>query len=136
MSQIVSGIVKDGVVVPESPLPEGRRVEIVAPSATLVDSDDQGLIHDRGRGPEIKGTRITVYAVLDYLIAGWHHTHIAAFFRISSKEVLAAAAYIDEHRAEVMANYAKILECAERGNPPELQAKLEAGHQRFQALVA
>jgi uncharacterized protein (DUF433 family) len=136
MSRIVSGVVKDGVVVPEAPLPEGQRVEIVAPSAPSAGPADAGLIHDRGRGPEIRGTRITVYAILDYLIAGWHHTQIAAEFRISSAAVLAAAAYIDEHRAEVMANYAKILERAERGNPPELRAKLEAGHQRFKALVA
>jgi len=29
------------------------------------------FIHDRGRGPEIKGTRITVYAILDYLLLAW-----------------------------------------------------------------
>ena len=28
------------------------------------------FIHDRGRGPEIKGTRITVFAILDYLLEG------------------------------------------------------------------
>jgi hypothetical protein len=45
-------------------------------------------------------------------------------------------AYIEDHRAGVMANYARILERAERGNPPELRARLDAGHERFQALVA
>ena len=99
-----------------------------------MNSDD--VIIDRGRGPEIKGTRITVYSILDYLLEGWHHTLIAAFFRISSHEVLAAMDYIREHRAEVMADYTKILERAERGNPPELQAKLDAGHERFKELVA
>jgi uncharacterized protein (DUF433 family) len=136
MSQVVSGVVKDGVIVPEAPLPEGRRVEIGVPNGVPADEIDTALIHDRGRGPEIKGTRITVYSILDYLIAGWHHTQIAALFRISSAEVLAAMEYIRGHQAAVMADYARILERAERGNPPELQAKIDAGHERFKAFVA
>ena len=34
-------------------------------------------IHDRGRGPEIEGTRITVYDVMDYYCEGWPATRIA-----------------------------------------------------------
>jgi uncharacterized protein (DUF433 family) len=94
------------------------------------------IIIDRGRGPEIKGTRITVFDVLDYVLEGWHHTRIASFFRISSREVQAAMAYIEAHKAEVMADYQKILDRAARGNPPELQAKLDASHARFQELMA
>jgi uncharacterized protein (DUF433 family) len=41
-------------------------------------------IHDRGRGPEIIGTRITVYDIMDYLEMGWHQTEIALWFRLSS----------------------------------------------------
>ena len=32
----------------------------------------EATIIDRGRGPEIAGTRITVYDVMDYLKHGWH----------------------------------------------------------------
>ena len=92
------------------------------------------FIHDRGRGPEIKGTRITVFAILDYLLLAWHPDQIAVWFRLSSDQVRAAIDYINEHTLEVMRNYVKILERAERGNPPELQAKLEESHRRFQIL--
>jgi hypothetical protein len=34
-----------------------------------------------------------------------------------------------------MADYAEMLERDARGNPPELQAKLDAGHERFLAMV-
>ena len=53
------------------------------------------------RGPEIAGTRITVYDIMDYLKMNWHHTAIAAWLRISSYQVLAAIDYINAHREEV-----------------------------------
>jgi uncharacterized protein (DUF433 family) len=92
------------------------------------------FIHDRGRGPEIKGTRITVYSILDYLLAAWHPDRIAVWFRLSSHQVRAAIDYINDHKAPVIAAYAKMLERCERGNPPELQAKLDESHRRFQVL--
>jgi len=94
------------------------------------------VIIDRGRGPEIKGTRITVYDLLDYVLEGWHPTRIAAFLRIGSRQVEAALDYVREHKPEVMREYATILERCARGNPPELQAKLDASHERFQEFVA
>ncbi len=44
-------------------------------------------IINRGRGPEIEGTRITVYDVLDYVSQGWHRDRIAALFRLSSRDI-------------------------------------------------
>jgi uncharacterized protein (DUF433 family) len=93
-------------------------------------------IIDRGRGPEIAGTRITVYDILDYYGQGWHHTLIAATLRLSSAQVLAAINYIEAHKAEVLADYQQMLDRCARGNPPELQAKLDAIHEEFQAIVA
>jgi uncharacterized protein (DUF433 family) len=90
-------------------------------------------IIDRGRGPEIAGTRITVYTILEY--ADWHHTALAALLDLSSEQVLLARAYIDAHRAEVMAEYEKIMQRIRRGNPPEVQARLEANRPRFLELV-
>jgi uncharacterized protein (DUF433 family) len=92
-------------------------------------------IIERGRGPEIAGTRITVYDILDYYKSGWHRDLIADQFDLSSRQVEVAIRYIEDHREEVMAAYQKILERINRGNPPELQAKLDAGHERFQAMV-
>ena len=82
-------------------------------------------IINRGRGPEIEGTRITVYDILDDHLDGWHRDMIAVTFNISSPQVETAIRYIDEHRDEVMAAYQKMLERDARGNPPELQAKLD-----------
>jgi uncharacterized protein (DUF433 family) len=93
------------------------------------------FIHDRGRGPEIKGTRITVYSILDFMIEGWHCERIADFFQLHPEEVRAAMEYVREHTLEVLREYVKMLERSERGNPPELQAKLDANHQDFQELV-
>ncbi len=88
-----------------------------------------------GRGPEIAGTRITVYDVIEYYKTGWHRDMIAAILSLSSHEVEAAIRYIEEHRDEVMASYEKNMERIRQGNPPELQAKLDAGHERFLAMV-
>jgi len=38
-------------------------------------------IINRGRGPEIEGTRITVYDVLDYTKHGWHPAPVTSFPR-------------------------------------------------------
>jgi uncharacterized protein (DUF433 family) len=92
-------------------------------------------IHDRGRGPEIKGTRITVFDVLDYALACWPPERIATLFDIRTDQVEAAVDYIREHKIEVLKAYVEILERCERGNPPELEARLDARHAQFQELV-
>src|SRR5438132_7781294 len=83
-------------------------------------------IHDRGRGPEIEGTRITVYDVMDYYIDGWPAARIANWLSQRTDDIQAAIDYIEAHRAEVEEDYRKIVERAERGNPPELQALIES----------
>jgi uncharacterized protein (DUF433 family) len=84
-------------------------------------------IIDRGRGPEIAGTRITVYDVMDYLKHGWHRDRIAALFSLSSDQVQAALDYIASHEVEVSAEYQKILDRHRNYKyPPDVQAKLDA----------
>ncbi len=95
----------------------------------------EAKIIDRGRGPEVAGTRITVYDVLDYHKDGWHRDMIAVTLGLSSGQVEAAIRYIDEHRDEVMADYAEMLDRDARGNPPELQAKLAASRGRARARL-
>lgn len=92
------------------------------------------VIEDRG-GPRLAGTRITVYAVLDYAKHNWHHSAIAAALGVSSDQVLAALKYIEEHKAEVEGAYQAILARHAQGNPPEIQKKLDAAHERFQAKL-
>ena len=92
------------------------------------------IIIDRGRGPEIAGTRITVYDVWEYAKVGWHHTAIAALFRVSSAQIVAAISYIETHKPEVLAEYQSIMDRVSRGNPPELQARFAASHARLQSF--
>jgi uncharacterized protein (DUF433 family) len=83
-------------------------------------------IINRGRGPEIAGTRITVYDVLDYRKHGWHRDVIAGFFRLSSEQIQAAFDYIDAHHDEVMAEYQRILDRHKNYvYPPDVLAKIE-----------
>ncbi len=93
-------------------------------------------IIDVGRGPQIAGTRITIYDIMDYLRLDWGHASIALWLRLSSAQVLAAMDYIEKHRAEVDATYKEILEREARGNPPEVEAKRVASRAKLQALLA
>lgn len=74
-------------------------------------------IIDRGRGPEVEGTRITVYDVMDYVVAGDEPEAIAAALRLDPEQVHAALRYIGAHRAEVEVAYRAIMERLRQPNP-------------------
>lgn len=94
-------------------------------------------IINRGRGPEIEGTRITVYDILDYAKHGWHRDRIAALFRLSSRDIQAALDYIQRHEEEVTANYQRILERQrDYTYPPDVEAKIHASRERAKARIA
>jgi uncharacterized protein (TIGR02996 family) len=93
-------------------------------------------IIDRGRGPELAGTRITVFDVLHYREAGWHPSSIALWLGLSTAEVEALLRYAEEHRDEVMAAHRKIEERISRGNPPEVEAKRRESHAKLLARKA
>lgn len=81
-------------------------------------------IIERGRGPEIEGTRITVYRILDYLAENAPVDRIARELDLTADEVQVALDYIADHQAEVDAEYAKILDRMRQGNPPWVKALL------------
>jgi uncharacterized protein (DUF433 family) len=94
------------------------------------------VIIDRGRGPEIAGTRITVYDVVDYLQEGWRSDQIAGLFRLPPEDIQAALQYIEEHKDEVMTAYRQIL--ARHRNvhyPPAVREKLAQNRQKLQAKL-
>jgi len=93
-------------------------------------------IVDRGDGPKIEGTRITIYTVLEYLRHGRSRDWIAAFFRLSSRQVQAAMDYIRDHESDVNAEYERIMERTAAGNPPDVVAKLQASHEKMKAKLA
>lgn len=88
-------------------------------------------IIDRGRGPEIAGTRVTVYHLLDYMDLGWSDLKIALALRLGTDQVKAGREYITAHEAEVRADHQVMVERCERGNPPEVQARVDAAHEKF-----
>ena len=94
-------------------------------------------IINRGRGPEIEGTRITVYDVFDYASQGWHRDRIAALFRLSSRDIQAALDYIQRYRDEVTAHYQSIRDRHRTYQyPPEVAAKIAASRERARARLA
>jgi len=93
-------------------------------------------IVDRGDGPKIEGTRITVYAIFEYLEMQRSREWIAALLGLSSRQVQAAIDYIAEHRAEVQAEYQKIADRIRRGNPPWVQDRLREAREKFQVRKA
>jgi uncharacterized protein (DUF433 family) len=97
---------------------------------------DPYCIHDRGRGPELVGTRITVFDIIPYLRAGRSATYIASVFSLGTAQVEALMRYIDEHKEEVMAENRKIEERIARGNPPEVEARRAERHAKLLALKA
>lgn len=93
-------------------------------------------LHDRGRGPELIGTRITVYNLLvDFLDGSYTEAEICGFYNITPQQVAAARAYILHHYEEVMAVHRRIEERNARGNPPKLVARLEQSHEEFQQFL-
>ena len=91
-------------------------------------------ILDRGRGPEIAGSRITVYDVLAETQAGTTPEELAQWYQLDVAQIQLALRYIEEHREEVLAVNRKILDRIARGNPPEVEAKRQASHAKLLAL--
>ncbi len=61
----------------------------------------------------LKGTRITLYDVMDYLSAGYPANLIGEKLCLTEAQVNAALAYINTHQAEVEAEYREVLQLAE-----------------------
>lgn len=95
-------------------------------------------IIDRGRGPQVAGTRITVYDIIPYLERGRSPNFIAALLNLSTAEVLTLMHYIEEHKDEVMAVHRRIEERIAKGNPPEIEARMANSptHALIQARLA
>ncbi len=79
------------------------------------------LIHDRGLGPEIRGTRITVYdLLLHFLEPSETEEYICRLYELTAEQVAAARAYVLNNPEEVMAEHLKTEARIAEGNPPEV----------------
>jgi uncharacterized protein (DUF433 family) len=83
-------------------------------------------IIDRGRGPEIAGTRFTVYQIVPSLLRGRSAAEIADTFGMTIPQVEALTRYYEEHKEEVLKVHQRIEERIARGNPPWVEAILAA----------
>ncbi len=79
-------------------------------------------IIDRGRGPELEGTRVTVYRVMDFVRLGDPPDRIAEELELTGEQVRAALDYIDSHREQVEADYEAILRRVSQPNPDWVEA--------------
>lgn len=79
-------------------------------------------IIDRGRGPEIEGTRITVYRIMDFVVNNCSVEQVSAELDLTEEQVQVALNYIDTHRQSVMREYKNILQRVQQGNPVEVIA--------------
>lgn len=76
-------------------------------------SHNQSAIIRTERGLSISGTRITLYDVMDYVIAQYPPKFIRALFDLTDDQINTALSYIETHRPEVEAEYQFVLKQAE-----------------------
>ena len=73
-------------------------------------SNEQTSIIRTERGLAITGTRITLYDVMDHLVAGWPPELILNWLPLTEEQLNAALAYIDANRTTVEAEYETVLQ--------------------------
>lgn len=76
-------------------------------------ADTPQIIRRPDKGLTISGTRVTLYALLDYLHAGWTHADIRDWLNLTDDQLRGALDYIAAHQAEVTAEYEEIVRQAE-----------------------
>ncbi len=72
-------------------------------------SNGKAAIIRTERGLTIAGSRITLYDVMDYVTEQYPPKFIRAMLSLTDEQVKAALSYIDDHRAEVEAEYQTVL---------------------------
>ncbi len=93
-------------------------------------------IINRGRGPEIAGTRVTVYLIWEFHREGTSRDDIALATGLSSRQVEAAIAYIEAHREEVQRDYADIETRLRQGNPDWVEERLKQSREKLRRWKA
>jgi uncharacterized protein (DUF433 family) len=76
-------------------------------------SNGQATIIRTERGLTIAGTRITLYDVMDYVMAQYPPKFIQGLFDLTETQINAALAYIETNRIEVETEYQQVLKESE-----------------------
>src|SRR5262249_32607392 len=84
-------------------------------------------IVDRGRGPQLSTSRVTVQDLVPYFQDGCSDEEIIRWIpSLTPEEICVIKRYIEEHREKVMEQDRRIRESnAARRNPPEVEKILE-----------
>lgn len=93
-------------------------------------------IVDKGRGPQLSTSRITVQDVVPYLQLNCSYDEIRRIMPILSvAEIQAIECYVEAHRDEVMEEDLRIREqSAARRNPPHIEELLRRSREKRLAL--
>lgn len=95
-------------------------------------TDPQSTVIRTSRGLTIAGTRITLYAIMDYLKLEWPAKLIRDRLNLTDKQIKDVLEYIETHREEVEAEYRIVLEQAEKNR----QYWEERNRERFAEIAA
>lgn len=76
-------------------------------------TNHQSAIIRTERGLTIAGTRITLYDVMDYVLAEYPSKFIQGLFELTEAQIDAALAYIEANRNGVEAEYKQVLQESE-----------------------
>jgi uncharacterized protein (DUF433 family) len=88
-------------------------------------------------GPEIVGTRLTVYNLLDsFLDPGVTESEICRVYDLTAQQVAAARAYVLRNPETVLAQHLKIEERLAAGNPPQVRESAERAKATFKSFKA
>jgi uncharacterized protein (DUF433 family) len=95
-------------------------------------------IVDKGRGPQLATSRITVQDLVPYLQLGYSDEEILQIMpSLSVAEIRAVECYVDEHRDEVMEEDRQIRERnATRRNPPHIEEIFRRTREKWPVLEA
>lgn len=93
-------------------------------------------IVDRGRGPQLSTSRITVQDVVPYLQQQFTREQIREIMPVlSDDEIQVIERYVEEHYDEVMEQDRRIRErAAARRNSPEIEEIRRRGREKLEAL--
>lgn len=93
-------------------------------------------IVDRGRGPQLSTSRITVQDLVPYLQRSYSHAQILEIMPVLTvEEIQVVERYIQENYEAVMEQDRKIRErAANRRNRPEIEEVLRRGGEKMAAL--
>jgi uncharacterized protein (DUF433 family) len=76
-------------------------------------NETNGIIVQTPRGPSIKGTRLTIYHLMEYLKDGWTPKHTAQWFDLTPEEMDEVMAYLKANEAKLEEKYAEVMRRAE-----------------------